>query len=187
MSRRLALALALPLLAAAPAARAEEAPRPVAVTPLAGAFVPVGGNREVLEDAPLAGVQAVFDLHPNVGLVGAFAWSAPGAKRLGGASLDLLQYDLGLRAQQTFAAGAGVTLRPFAGAGFGGRTLRFDDDRLQDETGFAWYVGGGAELGWRALSAGVTARHEMHTPNGTALGDSTRHDVLLFATAGVRF
>jgi hypothetical protein len=185
MPNRLALA-ALTLLLAAPAARAQE-PRPVAVTPLAGAFLPVGGNRAVLADAPLTGVQAVLDLHPNVGLVGAFLWSAPEAKRLGNTSFDLLQYDLGLRAQQAFAAGAGVTVRPFLGTGFGGRTLRFADARLQDETGFAWYVGGGAELGWRALTAGLTARHEMHTPNGTALGDSTRHDVLVFATAGARF
>jgi hypothetical protein len=181
----LALAAAAAL-AAPPRAAAGDPPRPVTVSPLLGAWLATGGGRDALEDAPLTGAQAVWDLDPRLALVGTVTWAPTRAKALDRARLDLLQYDLGLRAQHALAAGGGVTLRPFLGTGFGARTIHFHDGRHQEETGFAWYLSGGAELGWRALSTALTARHQLHSPNGSALGDDVRRDVALFATAGLR-
>ena len=45
----------------------------------------------------------------------------------------------------------------------------------------------GAELLSRSFVAGLTARHQLYSPNTSALGDGTQADVALYAPAGWRF
>lgn len=183
----LAPAAALALLAAAAPARADGDARRLDVTPLVGAWIALGDGRQEFEDAPLAGVQASYDLDPHLALVGTFAWAASGAKRLAGGDLDLLQYDLGLRGQHAFALGGATTLRPFLGLGVGLRTFHFRDARHAGGTGFATYASAGAEVGHRALSAGLTVRHQIGTPDANALDlETPRQDLAIFAAVGLR-
>jgi hypothetical protein len=181
------LAATLAALAVAPSARAADAAPPLQIAPLAGALLETGGGRDLLEDAPLLGVQVARDVQPYLAIVGTFTWASTRAKQLDGAELDLLQYDLGLRGQHAFAVGSALALRPFLGTGVGARTYRFRDDAYAGETSFVWYVAGGAELGWRALTAGLTARHQLTSPGGSSLGSETGHDVELLASVGLRF
>lgn len=185
-SALLAAAAAALTLTASPA-RAES-PRAVTVTPLAGAWVALGQARHDFEDAPLAGLQAALELDPRLAVIGTFSWAGTDAKRLADGGLDLFQYDLGLRGQLPLALGGGATLRPFVGVGVGLRTYSFRSDRHAGGTGFASYGALGAELGYRALTAGLSVRHEVSTPDATALDlETPRQDLALAASVGVRF
>jgi hypothetical protein len=189
----LALAGAAALAAASPARAApgdvEASPAHRAdVSVLAGAWLPIGDARQAFEAAPLTGFQLAYDLDPHLAIVGTFGWVPTRAKALGNADLDLYQYDLGLRGQHAFALGSATVLRPFLGVGVGARTYDFHQSRYEGGTGFASYVTGGAELGWRALSTAVTVRHQLSTADAPSLDISTpRFDLELFASVGLRF
>lgn len=184
----LALAAAAALAAATPARAAGAAPR-AELTPIAGAWLPVGEARGDFAAAPLAGLVVSYDLDPRLALEATVAWAGTEADRLASADLDLFEYALGLRGQRVLALGRGATLRPFVGLGVGFRTFRFHDHaRYAGGTGFAPYASGGVSLGWRALTAGLTVRHHLFTPNANALDvDGLRQDVEVFTAIGVRF
>jgi hypothetical protein len=179
--------LTLTALAAPAPARAEAPPDRLSVSLLSGGWFAAGAQRHELADAPLLGVQAVLDLCPWAGLVGTFTWVPTSATRLGDARVDLLQYDLGLRAQHDYPLADGLALRPFAGVGFGARTVAFHDPTLDGGTGFAWYSAAGLELRGRSLVGSLSARHQLSSPNTSALGDATRADVAALASLGLRF
>jgi hypothetical protein len=158
------------------------------VSVLAGAWLPIGDARQTFEDAPLTGFQLAYELDPHLAVVGTFGWAPTRAKALGNADLDLYQYDLGLRGQHAFALGSATSLRPFLGVGVGARTYAFHASQYEGGTGFASYVTGGAELGWRAVAAAVTVRHQLSTADAPSLDVSTaRFDLELFASVGLRF
>jgi Outer membrane protein beta-barrel domain len=182
-----ALLAALAAVALSPPARAADRTPVLEVSPLVGGLIQAGDNREVLEDAALVGVQVARDLQPYLSIVGTFSWANTHAKELEDAELDLFQYDLGLRGQQTFALGSGMSLRPFLGTGMGFRTYDFHDDQYTGETSFVWYVSGGAELGWKKLVTGITARHQLTSPGDSSLDRDTGQDVELFTSVGLRF
>lgn len=184
----LAATLATLLVLAAPSpARAEEGEPRLQVALLGGGWFATQDERSQLEDAPLMGLQLVADLCPWAGLAGTVQWIPTTAKQLGDARVDLFQYDLALRAQHAFRLTEGLALRPFLGVGLGARTVSFHDPSLQGGTGFAWHTAAGAELLHRSLAFGLTARHQLYSPNTAALGDGTQADVEVFATAGWRF
>lgn len=162
--------------------------RRVEVTPLVGAWIPIGHARQDFDAAPLTGIQLAYDLDQHFAVVGTFAWAATSARQLSAADLDVLQYDLGLRGQHAFAVGRRMTLRPFLGLGVGQSRFLFRDARYADGPGFAFYSSAGVEVGYRALVAGVTARHQIHSVDADALGTSPyRQNVELFTSVGLRF
>ncbi len=176
------------LLAAAPGpTRAEEGAPRLQVALLGGGWLATGAERSQLANAPLTGLQLAADLCPWAGLVGTVQWVPTTAKQLGDARVDLFQYDLALRGQHAFPLSEGLALRPFLGVGMGARTVSFHDAAFQGGTGFAWHTALGAELLYRSLVAGLTARHQLYSPNTSALGDGTQADVALYAAAGWRF
>lgn len=184
--RSLAL-LSLALAAAGPA-RADVDPRRLEVSPLVGVWIPLGQARQDFRAAPLAGVQLAYDVDANFAIVGTFSWAGTSAKQLSGADLDLYQYDLGLRGQHAFVLGSAATLRPFLGVGVGQCRFQFRDDEHADGPGFAFYSSAGLELGYRALSASLTGRHQIHSVDADALGTSpARQNLELFTSVGLRF
>ncbi len=178
-------AVAVVALGGASSARASDAARRFAVTPLIGAWMPIGDGRRDFKTAPLSGIQVAGDLHPHFALVATFAWVPTSAERLGATNLDLYQYDLGLRAQHAFSLGPAATVRPFLGVGEGLRTLHLRGTP-HGGTDFCVHASAGVEAGYRALTMGFTFRHQMAMTSVYGL-DSFYQDIALFASAGLRF
>lgn len=183
----LVLTAVLALAAAAPA-RAEGPSGKLELAPFVGAWIPIMTGRDDFEDAVLSGLQAVYEAHPNLALVGAFSWAASGAQRLPGARVDMFQLDLGARGQQAFVLGNALTLRPFLGVGAGLRSVHFRDAQYVGGSDLVGYGSTGLEVGYRALVAGVTGRYELCNAPAPSIGvRTTRRDLQVFTSVGLRF
>lgn len=173
---------------ASTSARADEAQRKLSVAPYVGAFLGTGDQRDLLDDAVLTGLTVSYEAHPYVAVVGAFGWSPTQVKGLA-EDLDLFQYDLGVQGQYPVALANGFTLKPFVGVGAGARTYSFRDLDVDAETDFAGYLSAGANVEYRQLALGLTARDYLTAYDGLAGEDesSTRNDLGLFASIAYRF
>jgi outer membrane protein with beta-barrel domain len=185
---RLFLITAAVLAFGSAAARADEPARQLSVAPYLGAFIGTGDQRDLLDDAVLTGFTVSYEAHPYVAIVGAFGWSPTQVKGLG-EDLDLFQYDLGVQGQYPVALANGVTLKPFLGVGAGARTYNFRDLDVDAETDFAGYVSAGANVEYRQVALGLTARDYLTAYDGLTGQDesSTRNDLGLFASIAYRF
>lgn len=70
------------------------------IRPFAGAYVPTGGMRDVLEDAPMIGVQLAVEIGERMHGVGSIGWafSSDPADQ----AIHMSQYDFGVEFFQTF-------------------------------------------------------------------------------------
>jgi outer membrane protein with beta-barrel domain len=170
-------------------AQAQESPRKFEIAPLVGAYVPTGGQRDLLDDSVLVGLTASYDVIPYVAVLGSFSWAPTHAKGVGNGDLDLFQYDLGVQGQYPIALGNDLTLKPFVGVGAGARTYDFRDLKVDAETDFAGYVSAGASLQYKAVAVSLTARDYLTPFDGIArkVSTTTRNDLALFGSVGVRF
>jgi hypothetical protein len=193
-ANRLPLSLAAALLAAAPAAAQaqtqSEGPG-FELRPFVGAYLPTGAQRDVLEDAVLAGAQASWRILPAFAITGTFGW-APSTDRLtaGTPRLDVYQYDLGaeLRAA-SWRSGATWTFSPFVGLGAGGRTYDYRDGDVDPTSNVAGYATVGGDVGLGPFGLRVEARDYVSRFKPLAgTGDArTRNDVALAAGFSYRF
>lgn len=170
-------------------ARAED-PRRLEVAAYAGAFLGTGDQRDLLDDAVLTGLIASYDIHPNVALVGSFAWAPSQAKGLAlDNDVDLYQYDVGVQGQLAYELSSEVTLKPFAGLGVGARTYSLRNRDVDAETDFAGYAALGASAEYRGFALRLTARDYLTSFDGLAGGglSEARNNLGLFASAGMRF
>jgi hypothetical protein len=178
-------------LAPTPALAQEQQPaRNFQISPYVGAFIATGDQRDLLDDAVLTGLTLSYDVHPYVAVVGSFGWAPSKSVALGVEDdLDLFQYDLGVQGQYAFSLGRKLTLKPFVGGGVGARTYSFRDLDVDSETDFAGYLSGGANLEYGKLALGVTVRDYLSAFDGigTDEGSSTRNDLSVFASFGLRF
>jgi hypothetical protein len=110
----------------------------------AGAYVPTGDMRDILEDAPVVGAQLAMELGGQVHAVASMGWAFSSDKQ--GADVHMSQYDLGLEVFETFDMSDSWTFRPFLGAGAGGRAYIFDGTDTPTERDFAGYGTLGAEF-----------------------------------------
>lgn len=188
MTKRLVAVLAaLAALATASPARADGG-RKLEVMPFVGVWIPIGGGSSEFDTAPLTGLKLAYDVDPHVAVVGTFSWAATAANQLSGAKLDVLQYDLGLRGQYPMQLAPSTTLRPFLGIGVGQSRYEFRDPQYASGPGFAFYSSAGAEIGYRALTAGLDFRHQTQSVDANELGTSkTRQSLELFGSVGLRF
>jgi hypothetical protein len=190
--KKLTIALAaLVAVATTPALAEEQQPaRKFQVSPSVGAFIATGDQRDILDDAVLTGLTLSYDVHPNVAVVGSFAWALSKSVALGVEDdLDLFQYDVGVQGQYPFSLGQKLTLKPFLGAGVGARTYSFRDLDVDSETDFAGYFSGGANLEYGNLAFGVTVRDYVTAFDGIAVDadSATRNDLSVFGSVGLRF
>jgi hypothetical protein len=123
--------------------------RPFELRPFAGAFVPTGEHRDLLEDAVLVGAQASYAFNSNVALVGSFGWSPSKNRTLVSSNkVDLYQYDLGVEGRlDNLTPGSAARTQPYAALGIGGRT--YDRRGLKDaktQTNFLAFGAVGLEL-----------------------------------------
>jgi hypothetical protein len=159
-----------------------------AIRPFAGAFIPTGDQRDVLEDAVLVGAQASWTVHPNVGLTASFGWT-PSTDKVtpGDPTLDAFQYDVGVEARAAQLSTARVS--PFLGLGAGGRTYSYRDLEVDSKTNFAGYGALGVDVDAGPLSVRLEGRDYVSRFQPLTGGGEkkTRNDVALFAGLGVRF
>ena len=185
--------LALSSVTALSAASAQNvvASRGFEVRPYAGAYIPTGDQRDLLEDAVLVGAQASYRILPQLAITGTFGWS-PSKDRVsvGNQKLDLYQYDIGaeLRAPSWFTSGA-WDFTPFAGLGVGGRTYDYRDlDDVDAKTNVAGFGVLGGELGFGRTGLRIEARDYVSQFKPFTGGDSkTRNDVTVAAGLTLRF
>jgi len=161
------------------------------VRPYAGAYIPTGDQRDLLEDAVLVGAQASYRILPQFAITGTFGWS-PSTDRItpGDQKLDLYQYDIGaeLRAPSWFTSGR-WDFTPFAALGVGGRTYDYRDlDDVDAKTNFAGFGGLGGELGFGRAGLRIEARDYVSQFKPFDGGDTkTRNDVTVAAGLTFRF
>ncbi len=170
--------------------------------PFAGAFVPTGDQRDLLEDAVFTGGQLAYRLHRNVSVVGTFAWApttdkttwGPAGARRRDEAVDLYQYDLGVEGRlPELVASAAWSLSPFGTLGAGGRTYDYRDVAGADaRTNFVGYVGAGAELAPRGGRWGVRVEARDHVSafkglRGELTERKARNDVTIAAGRTVNF
>lgn len=178
-------------LATTPAVAQEQQPsRRFQIAPFVGAFIPTGEQRDLVDDAPLAGLTVSYEVEPHVAIVGSFGWAgSEGTAPALADDVDVFQYDLGIQGGYAFDLGKGLALKPFVGAGFGARTYHLRHLDLEDETDFAGYLGAGADLLFRNLALGVTVRDYVTYCDGIGarMDAEARNDIALFTSLGVRF
>lgn len=208
-----ALIAAVTVIAAPLGAQTMRSPVPALwLRPLLGAFVPTGPQRNLLSSSILTGAQAQWNLTPRWALTGTYAWT-PSHNRtttrpsnplfLGDqAPVNVRQWNAGV---QAYLADANRTLedgdwyvRPFIGAGLGGRTYRYTETQVVNETvgqtsahDFEGYGALGADFsrGGSPLGLHLELRDDVSRFKGTyaqLAKSSTRNDLMLALGVNVK-
>ena len=153
----------------------------VAAHTLLGWYAPRAALRKTIDDGVLIGGQLAYRLR-RVSLVTGVSVTQSDDKRSSVANdpdgLLMLQFDVGM---ESAIASFNPALRGFVGAGFGGRSYRFDT--APRPTVAAAYAGLGAE--WRFRRSGLRAEARDYVSAGIRDTDrGIRHDLQLLAGLG---
>ncbi len=187
---RTTIAAALLLIASAASAQVRTPPSTPAleIRPLAGALIPVGAQRDVMKAGAMYGGQLAMELKPSLHLVGTFAYS-PGENRIALTSRDVnvFQYDVGLEVNAVRWLNDTWQVKPFVGAGVGGRTYDYASAGFSTKTCTAGYGVLGSELqyGRTALRLESRGMAYCYKNPAAAVADQTRFD--LGFTLGVAY
>ena len=142
-------ALVVAAVVAAAPGLAAQTPRTIRpeIRPFAGAMIPTGGQRALFGDAAVAGLQVALELKPSLHLLSTFTWS-PGHERfgLGSDRVTILEYNVGVEFGFVEPLAGRWELRPFIGAGLGGRSYAYEASALADRHCNAAYGAVGAEF-----------------------------------------
>lgn len=157
------------------------------IRPFAGATIPLGDQRTLFKDAPLFGVQAALELKPSLHLVGTFGW-VPGQNKYAVTqdNVSILQYNVGVELGFVQPIGGSWELRPFIGAGVGGRTYTYQAATLSNQTCAAGYGAVGTEFQLARTALRIEARDNVFCYKSPIAGVSsqTRSDIgLAFGVA----
>ena len=164
---------------------AEESARRVVAHTLLGWFAPRAALRETIDRGVLIGGQLAYRLRRVAIVTGLSVTQSDDNRSRVGSPRDgllLLQFDVGMEA----GAISSLTpaLRGFMGAGFGGRSYRFETPSRP--TVAAAYVGTGAE--WRFRRNGLRAEARDYFSAGIRDTDrGIQHDLQLLVGLGFHF
>src|SRR6266540_4264727 len=150
------------------------------IRPFAGAVIPTGDQRNLFLDAPMVGVQTAVELKPSLHVVGTFAW-VPAQD-----NVNIFKYDVGVELGFVQPIGGSWELRPFIGAGVGGRTYAYQASTLSDKTCTAGYGALGTEFQLARTALRLEARDNVYCFRSPVAGVSsqTRNDIgLAFGVA----
>ena len=161
------------------------------VQPFAGAFVPVGAQRELLGTAVLTGLQWSWRVTYGVAITSRLAWSPTRDLQISGDQrLDLFQYDIGGEARgESFFSGAGWDVTPFVGLGGGARTYVFRALPVRSKTNLAAYGALGVEFGYGSMGFRLEGRNTFSQlkPLVGPGTNTTRNDIAVSGGVFVRF
>ena len=154
------------------------------IRPFFATYVPTGKQRDVLKDAALVGGQLALEMREFLHLTGSFAWS-PNTDRLRRADnrVSVFQYDIGAEVFRSTPLTGEWMLRPFVGAGIGGRTYDFRDVRTKAHSDPVGYGALGTEFQLSRVSLRVEGRDYVSRFKGLSGLEktSTRNDVNVWA------
>jgi hypothetical protein len=185
----LTLAVAAAVAAGAPAlgAQSDLPLRRPEIRLQAGAYVPEGAMRADFATARLAGVQGAIELYPGLHATGTF--NRVRARTTFGYAADratFYQYDVGFEANARRSLGGAWLLRPFVGAGGGGRTYDYAERGVLSQTCTAGYATLGSEVQRGAAALRAEAREYLVCYTAPRSGRNvTRNDVTM--TLGVAY
>jgi hypothetical protein len=141
------LALAVLLSATSAIAQEPQRIRPE-IRPFVAAYLPAGALREEFKSATTLGVQTALELTPFMHAVATLGWTH-GHNKYQGFSNEVTyiwQYDVGAEFNLTREWGATWLIKPFIGAGIGGRTYDYKAVNVGTTTCSAGYSALGSEL-----------------------------------------
>jgi Outer membrane protein beta-barrel domain len=183
--RTTALLVATLLAASALAAQAPKV-RPE-IRPFAGAIIPTGDQRSLFQDAPMFGVQTAVELKPSFHLVGTFGWTpAQNKYPVAQDNVSIFQYNVGVELGFVQPLAGNWELRPFIGAGVGGRTYVYQAATLANKTCTAGYGALGTEFQLARTALRLEARDNVYCFRSPIAGvaSQTRNDIgLAFGVA----
>jgi hypothetical protein len=187
----LAAALAAPPAhAQLPLAQSQPPDGALILHPFAGAFVPVGAQRELLATAVIVGLEWSWRITSGVAITGRLGWS-PTRDLLvaGNPALDAFHYDIGGEARgEGWMEGEGWEITPFAGLGGGARTYVYRALAFRATTNLAAYGAAGADIGFGRVGFRIEGRHyfsQLEPLFGQGV-HTTRNDLALSAGLWVR-
>jgi hypothetical protein len=136
--------------------------------------------RNDLPNAWFMGGQGGLEMNRNLHLVGTVAWMPNRTSR----DVSAYAYDAGVESFRPYALGERWEIRPFLGAGLGGRTYVDHGNGDHSETNFAAYGALGTELQLDRLAMRVEARDYLTRFKGLAgeLESETRNDLALVSS-----
>jgi hypothetical protein len=179
--RKISLVIAA-LVVGAPVLLAQSPQVKPEIRPFVGAMIPVGSQRDLFTDAALFGIQAAVELRPSLHVLGTFAWT-PGQDRYGVSenNVDIFQYNLGVELGFVEPLAGNWELRPFVGAGLGGRTYAYQAGTLADRTCTAGYGALGTEFQLARTALRFEARNNVFCFRSpvAGVGSRTRNDIAL--------
>ena len=151
--------IAAGLLTIGTAVSAQNPTRFLELRPAVGAYLPTGAQRDYFDDAAIYGLQAALEYRPTVHFVGSFSWS-PGHNNFVTVDdrVNMFQYDIGAEFNLVRSLGAGWDIKPFLGAGIGGRTYNYDAIGLATNTRVAGYGVLGTEFQYGIAAIRLEAR-----------------------------
>jgi hypothetical protein len=161
--------------------------------PFVGAYVPTGTQSDLLKEGVVSGLQVGLEATRYMHVVGTFAWSSTHNRNVrlgtgpddqtGSHRVNLYAYDAGVEFFTRRNAGSEWQLRPFVGAGVGGRTydpVAHDAKTLNDMAGYGTL---GTELQRRSIALRIEGRDYVSQWKGIDGNESSkaRNDLMFVA------
>lgn len=144
---------------------------------MAGAFIPTGGMADVMKSSVLLGMQGGVELSQRVHLVATIGYATPRPKLFAATNdIHVYQYDAGAELFHVYSSDAREhwSVRPFVGAGVGGRTYDFQKSDLKSHSDFTGYGSLGTELQHTGIAARLEVRDYLSRFNGLTGGVSAK-------------
>lgn len=131
------------------------------IRPFIAAYLPAGALRDEFKSATTLGAQAALELSPFMHVVGAVGWTRSHNKYeiLSNDVTYIWQYDVGAEFNLTRKLATSWLLKPFLGAGFGGRTYDYKAMNVATTTCTAGYSTLGSELQKGVVAVRLEARN----------------------------
>ena len=150
------------------------------IRPFVAAYLPAGALRDEFKSATTLGAQAALEVSPFMHVVGTVGWT-DGHNKYASFSDDVTyiwQYDVGAEFNLTREWGSSWLIKPFLGAGAGGRTYDYQAINVGTNTCTAGYSTIGSELQKGVMALRFEARNYLACFKSPLTGEKkTRNDV----------
>jgi len=161
-------------------------PAAVEVRPFAGMFLPTGAQRADFTSATIIGIQGAMEFNRHVHAVGSVGRTHGRNKLFAKDGTNIWQYDVGAELNLVRQIRVEWDLRPFVGAGAGGRTYEYRAPGVGTRSCYAGYATAGAELQRELVAFRAEARDYLSCFDSPVTGvKRTRNDLGL--TVGVAY
>ncbi len=175
--RRIALLIGALILGATAVAAQTREPT-LELRPFAGVSIPTGAQRGVFEIGPMLGVEGAVEITPSLHALATSSWTPEQNKYLVGASVNILDYNLGAEVGPVRPLPGSWLFMPFVGAGGGARTYIYSAPGMSDRTCAVGYGALGAEFKFGVTAMRVEVRDNVVRYRTPIAGyASTRNDL----------